>query len=153
LIINFFQDMELSDDDMEADDGTTSHPEPRSSNAQPESTKDMRDVLESFYTDLATIDAPPSGIASLSSTPIGTPPLCVSPGPAHPEEVPVTSSGRIYGAPHQDVVPVTSSSSSVSDLHLVSSSREESHDERSNSPFRTADGEEHDRKKKKVRKK
>ena len=137
--------MELSDDDVQ-DDGEVYEPPPaqpqQRSDPQP-SHKRMSDVLESFYSDLASLDdlpaAPPaatvtagSEVASLSSTPSGTPMQCRSPSAHHEDDAPVT----------------VASSSSVAALALR---LDDVHDERSNSPFRTSDGDDNlDKRKRKV---
>ena len=98
---------------------------------------------DSEDSDLASLDdlpaAPPaatvtagSEVASLSSTPSGTPMQCRSPSAHHEDDAPVT----------------VASSSSVAALALR---LDDVHDERSNSPFRTSDGDDNlDKRKRKV---
>ena len=77
----------------------------------------MRDVLDSFYSDLASLDTPVGG--SINSTPSDTPP-CLS--PAQSQQVDDEADTRVS-----------------------------SPDGRSNSPFRTSEVEDSERKKKKVK--
>ena len=135
--------MELSDDDTQDDDdghddtsqSNLDHIKPPPINndqielpptlSEPQqSHKRLSDVLQSFYSDIASIEVPSgasSAQVSYSSTPSGTPPLCQSPR-GHSEDSPMTSSVA---------------------------SRLDYHDNRSNSPFRT-EGDDNAEKRKKT---